>query len=152
MTADANADPSAALQTAMYAALTASSAVTAAFAALSAPVQVFDHVPRGSDGAPTKPYPFVAFGTSQSIGGEPTADCDDETEVFFDIEVWDDATARGQMGAKALASAVKKALGKVLTVTGFSVSVGHARDVRHLPEQHGVARSIVTLRYLMDPA
>jgi hypothetical protein len=112
---------------------------------------VFDHVPRGSDGRPTKAYPFVAFGSAQDVPASPTNECDAECEAFLDVECWDDAQSRGHTGAKALAAAVTVAAARILTVPGWSMTVAGVDTTRHLPEADGVARSVVTLRYLLDP-
>ena len=148
------ADP---VQTAVFAALQGSTGLTAAFAALDVSrtaglLPIYDNVPRGTDGRPTKPYPFVAFGAGQDVPASPTNDCDAEVEAFLDIEVWDDASTRGKTGAKKLAAAVLVAAARLLTVPGWSMTVAGSENLRHLPIADGVARSVVTLRYLLDPA
>lgn len=146
-----NPTPEADVQRALFALLPEAGPVVAAFAD-KGPVQLFDYVPRGSDGKPTKPYPFMAFGSAQSNGGENPGECDDEQEVYQDVEVWDDATKRGGMGAKVIASAVRQVAAVPLTVDGFTCTLGQGVTIRHLPEIEGVSRSVVTLRYLLDPA
>jgi len=146
-----NPTPEAAVQRALFALLPGAAPVVAAFAD-KGPVQIFDYVPRGADGRPTKPYPFMAFSTAQSVGGENPDDCDDEQEVFQDIEVLDDATKRGKMGTKELCSAVRQVAAKPLAVAGFNCTLGQAVTIRHFDPDDGVARSIVTLRYVLDPA
>lgn len=144
--------PNAAVQKAIFAALTAPSGpVATAFLAIPAQLQVFDYVPRGANGLPTKPYPFLAFGPSQSVRGEDQ-DCDMETEAYKDVEVWDDAVKRGSMGVQALADAIAAAAGGVLTIAGWTCTAGQVQTIRSLPIADGVARSIVTLRYTLDPA
>lgn len=148
------ADP---VQTAVFAALQGSTGLTAAFAAMGIPrvaglLPVYDHVPRGTNGAPTKPYPFVALGNGQDVPASPTNDCDAEVEHFLDVEVWDDASTRGHTGAKKLAAAVVVAAARILAPVGWSMTVAGVQNLRHLPIADGVARSVVTLRYLLDPA
>lgn len=148
--------PSDAVQTAVYGALQGSTGLTAAFAALGVQrvrglLPVFDNVPRGSDGTPTQNYPFVALADGQDVPASPTNDCDAEIEHFLDVECWDDANARGKTGAKRLAAAVVVAAARILPVTGWAMTVAGVENVRHLPIADGVARSVVTLRYLMDP-
>lgn len=145
-----------AVQTAAFAALQGSTGLASAFAAMGVVrvdglLPVFDHVPRGADGSPNKRYPFVAFGSAQDVPASPTNECDAEVEAFLDVEVWDDASSRGRTGAKRLAAAVVVACARILTVTGFSMTVAGTESVRHFDEANGVARSVVTLRYLMDP-
>lgn len=148
------ADP---VQIALFAALQGSTGLSAAFTALG--VQkvaglwpIYDHVPRGADGAPNKPYPFGVIGSAQDVPASPTNDCDAEVEHFPEVEWWDDASARGHTGTKKLAAASVVAAARILPVTGWLMSVAGAESVRHLPEADGVARSVVTLRYLLDPA
>lgn len=146
-----------AVQTAVFAALQGSTGLAAAFLALGVPrvgglLPVYNNVPRNpSGGAPTKPYPFVAFGDAQDVPASPTNDCDAEIETFITLEVWDDAQARGQTGAKRLAAAAVVAAARILTVPGWSMTVAGLETSRHLPIADGVARSVVTLRYLLDP-
>lgn len=146
-----NPTPEAQVQRALFALIPGASPVVASFAG-KGPVQLFDYVPRGADGKPSKPYPFMAFGSAQSNGGENPDDCDDEQEVYQDVEIWDDAVKRGSIGAKDIASAVRQVAAVPLTVAGFTCTLGQAVTIRHLPEIEGVARSVVTLRYLLDPA
>ncbi len=148
------ADP---VQTAVYAALQGSTGLGAVFTALG--VQkvgnlwpIYDNVPRGSDGKPTKPYPFGVLGQAQDVPASPTNDCDAEVEHFLDLEWWDDASARGKTGAKKLAAAGVVAAARLLTIPGWSMTVAGSENLRHLPIADGVARSVVTLRYLLDPA
>ena len=148
--------PAEPVQTAVYAALQGSTGLTAVFAALGVSrvgglLPVFDNVPRGSDGLPTRGYPFVALGDGQDVPASPTNDCDAEVEHFIDVECWDDANARGKTGAKRLAAAVVIAAARILPVTGWNITVAGSDGSRHLPIADGVARSVVTLRYLMDP-
>lgn len=143
--------PDEAVQRAVFAALTASAAVTAAFAG-KGPVQIFDYVPRDTTGKVTKPYPFLAFGSAQGVPAGPDNECDAQTEAFLDVECWDDAVKRGSVGAKQLSSAVAQAAGHILTFTGWTCTEAQVQTIRSLPEVNGVARSIVTLRYLLDPA
>jgi hypothetical protein len=148
--------PAGPVQTAVYAALQGSTGLTAAFAALGVSrvaglLPVFDYVPRGADGRPTRSYPFVAFADAQDVPASPTNDCDAEIEHFVTVEAWDEAEARGHTGAKSLAAAVVVAAARILTIPGWSMTVAGVESVRHLPIADGVARSVVTLRYLMDP-
>lgn len=145
------------VQTAVYAALQGSTGLAAAFAAMGVSkvgglLPVYDNVPRNaSSGMPTKPYPFVAFGDAQDVPASPTNDCDAEIEAFITVEVWDDANARGKTGAKKLAAAVVVAAARLLTIPNWSMTVAGVESSRHLPIADGVARSVVTLRYLLDP-
>lgn len=148
--------PASPVQTAVFNALQGSTGLTAAFAFLGVSrvggkLPVFDHVPRGADGYPTQRYPFVAFGSAQDVPSSPTNECDAECEAFLDVECWDDAQTRGRTGSKRLAEAVVVAAGRELPVEGWAMTVAGVESVRHLPEADGVARSVVTLRYLLDP-
>lgn len=150
--------PAAPVQEAVYAALQGSTGLTAVFASLGVSrvkglLPVFNHVPRGSDGRPTQGYPFVAISNAQDVPASPTNECDAECEHFLDVECWDDAQTRGSMGAKRLSAAVIVAAARdSLVVAGWSLTVAGVESIRHLPEADGVARSVVTLRYLLDPA
>lgn len=150
--------PAGPVQTAVYAALQGSTGLTAAFAALGVQrsgglLPVFDNVPRGADGLPNRQYPFVAFSDAQDVPASPTNPCDAECEHFLDVEAWDDAATRGHTGTKRLAAAVVVAAARDnLPVAGWSLTVAGVETVRHLPIADGVARSVVTLRYLLDPA
>lgn len=144
--------PAAAVQPAVFKALKDGAAVAAVFASLDAPVQVFDYAPRDVTGKVTKSYPFLAFGPAQIVPAGAANDCDGEVEAFQDVEVWDDAVKRGAMGAKRLGDAVAADAGRILVFTGWSCSEAQVQTIRSLPEVNGVARSIVTLRYLLDPA
>lgn len=150
--------PAAPVQEAVYAALQGSTGLTAVFASLNRPrvsglLPVFNYVPRGPDGTPTQQYPFVAISNAQDVPASPSNPCDAECEHFLDVECWDDAQTRGSMGAKRLAAAVVTAAARDnLTVSGWSLTVAGVENVRHLPIGDGVARSVVTLRYLLDPA
>lgn len=150
--------PAAPVQEAVYAALQGSTGLTAVFASMSRPrvsglLPVFNHVPRGVDGKPNVQYPFVAIANAQDVPASPTNECDAECEHFLDVECWDDAQTRGSMGAKRLAAAVVVAAARDnLPITGWSLTVAGVENVRHLPIADGVARSVVTLRYLLDPA
>jgi len=148
--------PAEPVQTAVYAALQGSTGLTAAFAALGVSrvaglLPIYDNVPRGANGFPTKPYPFGVLGNSQDVPSGPTNDCDAEVEHYLDVEWWDDANARGKTGAKKLAAASIVAAARILTIPGWLMSVAGVENVRHLPIADGVARSVVTLRYLLDP-
>lgn len=144
-------------QTAVFAALQGSTGLAAVFTALGVQKAgglwpIYDNVPRSAaSGAPTKPYPFLAFGDGQDVPASPTNECDAEVETFITIEIWDDANARGKTGVKKLAAAVVVAAARILTVPGWSMTVAGVETSRHLPIADGVARSVVTLRYLMDP-
>lgn len=148
------ADP---VQVAVFAALQGSTGLAAVFAALGVSKvaglwPIYDNVPRGADGKPTKPYPFGVLGAAQDVPASPTNECDAEVEHFLDLEWWDDANARGKTGAKKLAAAGLVAAARLLTVPGWSMTVAGSENLRHLPIADGVARSVVTLRYLLDPA
>jgi|GEM_PF-2691115 len=145
------------VQTAVYAALQGSTGLAAVFATMGVQkvgglLPVYDNVPRNpSTGMPTKSYPFLAFGDGQDVPASPTNDCDAEVETFITVEAWDDANARGKTGAKKLAAAIVVAAARILTVPGWSMTVAGVDSSRHLPIADGVARSVVTLRYLLDP-
>lgn len=150
-----SADPAYELQKAIWAIATTSPgnadllALAESFGAED--VFLYDKLPRGDDGLPTVPYPFGELQDIQVVRREPQAGCDDEMEAFATVVWWDEAEDRGKTGAQRLASEFGKLAGQVLSVTGFSVSVGHVQDVRHQPIRDGVARSVLTLRYLLDP-
>lgn len=149
--------PADAVQTAVFAALQGSTGLTAAFASMGVSrvgglLPIYDHVPRGADGKPTRAYPFVAFSDAQDVPASPTNDCDAEVEHYLTVEAWDDASSRGKTGAKKLSAAVVVAAARLLTIPGWSMTVAGSENLRHLPEADGVARSVVTLRYLLDPA
>lgn len=148
------ADP---VQKAVFAALQGSTGLAAVWADLGVQkvagvFPIYDNVPRNAQtGVPTKPYPFLAFGDGQDVPASPTNDCDAEIETFITVEAWDDANARGKTGAKKLAAALVVAAARILTMPGWSMTVAGVESSRHLPIADGVARSVVTLRYLLDP-
>lgn len=145
------------VQTAVFAALQGSTGLAAVWADLGVTKRkglwpIYDNVPRSSAGGPpTEPYPFLAFGDGQDVPASPTNECDAEIETFITVEAWDDANARGKTGAKKLAAALVVAAARILTVPGWSMTVAGVESSRHLPIADGVARSVVTLRYLLDP-
>lgn len=148
------ADPAYELQKAIFAAATAAgtTAIRTLVTGFGADdVMVYDNLPRGEDGLPTVGYPFFEIQDIQIVRDEYQEDCDDEMEAFVTIVAWDEAVARGKTGAERMASEFGKACGRVLSVSGFSCSVGHVRDVNHQPIRDGIARSVLTLRYLLDP-
>lgn len=149
--------PAAPVQNAVYAALQGSAGLAAVFSSLGVSKKaglwpIYDDVPRGADGKPNVPYPFGVIGNGQDVPASPTNECDGEVEHYRDLEWWDEAQTRGKTGAQRLASASSVACARILPVAGWVMSVAGTDTVRHLPIADGVARSVVTLRYLLDPA
>lgn len=105
--------------------------------------RIFDRVPAD----PT--FPYIAIGEEQLI--DDGNSCFDAYEVFVTLQCWSRAVGKTQ--AKDLAATVIDALNQPLAVTGFTCVEGHFRDASTLTERDGLTeRTILTFRYLLDPA
>ena len=92
-------DPSLPVQAAVYAALTGSAAMAAAFG--GAP-RVFDRVPQDETGRITAAFPYVAIGEDQ-VTSEADA-CHDASSIFVTVHVW--SREVGKVEAKTIMAAV----------------------------------------------
>jgi hypothetical protein len=93
------ASPSLELQGAIIAALKGTSPAIAAD-------RIYDHVPRGTNGAITASFPFVAFANWQEVTDDVL--CIPGAEVFVTIDVW--SRGVGMVEAHRIAAEVKAAL------------------------------------------
>jgi hypothetical protein len=139
-------DPSLPVQAAVYAALTGSAALTAAFG--DAP-RVYDRVPQDETGRVTAAFPYVAIGEDQ-VTSEADA-CHDASSIFVTVHVW--SRKVGKVEAKTIMAAVCEALDVKLAVAGFGV-IGHEVETgpQHLTDADGLtSHSVVTFRYRLAP-
>lgn len=131
--------PGAALQRAVYSALSTSVDVTAAFGA--AP-RIYDRVP------PTFTLPYINLGELQVIDD---THCEAAWEAFVTTHVWSEAV--GKQEAERIADAVGAALDTELEIAGFRCVHFEHRDTRTLTEPDGLTtHAVLTHRYLIDQA
>ena len=131
-------DPSFALQTALYASLTAANV-------LPSGVNVYDDVPENAE------TPYVSLGDCQILPDK--AACIDGVEAYPILNIW--STASGYKEAKTIAAAILARLDdkpENLSVSGFSVIVIEIEDYRTLRDPDGITRHIpLTFRVLLSP-
>lgn len=95
------ASPSWELQVAIVTRLKADATLTALIG-----VRVYDHVPRGADGAVTADFPFVGIAGSDELQDDAT--CQTGYEITMNLDVW--SRKPGFVEAKQIAHAVVKSL------------------------------------------
>lgn len=145
-------DPSGPLQTALIAFLKADAGVQAA---MTQPVpKVYDVPPSNA----AKPY--LTIGDHDLL--PDTAEGLEATETDANIHVWSLTTPPGQAEAKAVAAAVQAALcpgdggadPPAMAVEGFRLTDAILVRARHMldPADGKTAHSIVTIRFLLEPA
>lgn len=130
---------SAALQSAIIAALKASGAVAAALG-----TRIYDNAPDKAL------YPHLTLGPSQEL--DDSAECIDGSECFQQIDIW---TREGgsQLGAKEICGAVKKALhGADLALADpFTLVLIEVESFRVMGDpDEKIAHGIVNVRALID--
>jgi hypothetical protein len=102
------------------------------------------------DQPPEKPvFPYVSIGEDEIVDASTT--CDVAFEAYVTVHCW--SRARGKPELKRCAAAVYDALNVPLAMTAWTVSEVIFDHTRHQRDPDGVTEhSIVTFRYLIDPA
>lgn len=139
-------EPSAAVQGALYSALTNDSVLTTL---LGGAKRVFDIVP------PNPPVRYITIGEDQTLDEGNLCD-PDIFEHFSTIHVWCRAEEAGQavgrIEAKNIAGRAREIL-KRLTPAGFSVKRASCERLDHLRDPDGLtAHSVLTMRFLITVA
>lgn len=139
-------DPALALLRAMEAALRASPAVASAMGGaarvycMSAPHDA--------------PFPHIVIGEDQVIGED--TECLASSEVYSTLHIWsrvEDDVSASRAEALTIAGAIRSMMRTYLTLEGFQNTVQGFEDARHLVDADGLtAHSVVTFRFLLDPA
>jgi hypothetical protein len=134
-------DPSVALQTALYAALTSPGTLPASVGG-----RVYDGIPQNAT------TPYVSMGDCQVLPDK--AGCIDGAECYPIIDVW--STYNGYKEAKTIAAAILSALDdrpENLTVSGFDVIVFELEQYQPLRDPDGITRRVsLTFRALLTPS
>jgi len=134
--------PDAALQQAIFSALTESQAVLAALGGTDAARRVYDRVPT------RYVLPYITIGEIQILDD---THCDAAWEAFVTTHVWSDKV--GKPEAQLIAGAVGEALNTELTLPGFICVDWAFRDRRYITEPDGLTtHGVNTHRYLIDQA
>lgn len=136
-------EPGAAVQGAVYSALTIDSALTAL---LGGQKRVFDIVP------PNPPVRYITIGEDQTLD-EGSLCGPDMFEHFSTIHVWARAEEPGQtvgrIQAKNIASRAREVL-RGMSVPGFTVHSATCERIDHLRDPDGLtAHSVLTMRFLI---
>lgn len=133
-------DPSSALQTAIYAAITATGILPAVVGN-----RVYDAVPQNAQ------TPYVSMGDCQVLPDK--SGCIDGAECYPIIDVW--STYSGYKEAKTIAAAVVAALDdkpEALMVAGFDVIVFELDTYQPLRDPDGITRRVsLTFHALLSP-
>ncbi|MGE0828942.1 MAG: DUF3168 domain-containing protein [Hyphomonadaceae bacterium] len=139
-----SADPAAALQRAVFAALSDS----------PAGLRVFDRIPQPNPNEAEAAYrrrvqmPYVTIGDDDII--DDSNACFAASEAFVTVHVWSGAV--GKMEAKAIGGAVRDALSVELAIDGFICTEAEFRDARYFTDPDGVTtHGVLSFRYLIDP-
>lgn len=109
----------------------------------TAGTRVYDHVPRGSNGAITAQFPCIALGGGSS---DPVdEECHDRTETTITIDFW--SRAVGFPEAKTAATTIRAALHEQpLAVTGHTVDRMRVDRIDYIRDPDGVtSRARLTL-------
>lgn len=138
-------DPALALQNAVEAALRGSAALAGT---MGGTVRLYPMA--APDGAP---FPHLTIGEDQIVDDE--TECLASSEAFTTVHVWarveNDVTA-SRADAKAIAGAIRAAINRSLTVTGFVVVECRFQTARHLTDpDRRTAHSVVEHKLLIDP-
>src|SRR5690606_16412441 len=101
----------------------------------TAETRVYDHVPRGSNGAVTATFPYIALGGGSS---DPVdEECHDRTETTITIDFW--TRAVGFPEAKTAAAIIRTALHEQpLTVAGHAVDRMRVDRIDYIRDPDGV--------------
>ena len=143
-------DPAYAVQAGVFAALTASPAMIAAFAGVP---RVYDTVPLAPDGTiDTGKFPYVTIGDDQLLPG-PVNSNTDPSEIWVKVEVWSRPQAiLDNSEVKLIAGAVRAALDASIPLIAHDVDTHAFHGARYLREPDGLTRrAIVTIRYRTTP-
>jgi hypothetical protein len=134
------AEPSAAMQKAIYDVL---------MAEFSDWIGVYDLVP------PNSPFPYITIGDDQAL--DAGVSCEpDMWEYFHTLHVWSRATLLGVGGGRVEAKTIAGYVREILKVTppapaGFNVLFSQCERTDHLRDPDGLsAHSIVTMRFLIS--
>jgi hypothetical protein len=134
-------EPSAALQRAIYSALTGNSAITGLVGQ-----RIFDRVT--SDAT----FPYVRIGLDQSVAEDQ--DCVEEcVEVFAQIDVF--SRAQGKIEAKNISGAIVRALNASTVIISDSYELQDFRytDTRFLDDPDGLStHAVLSFRALVETA
>ena len=140
----ADPDPSAAMQVAVFVALTGSASLQA-LVGLDPETQLVRAYDRPPDN-PTFPYLTIADGHVVNDWAEGI----EGSEVYQDVHVW--SRAVGHVEAKTIASAVRAAMCQLLQPVGHRIVVFEYVNTRHMTDPDGVtAHSVVSVRYSTEP-
>lgn len=135
-------EPSAAVQAAIYSALSGDSTLSAL---TGGQARIFDMVP------PNQAFPYLTIGEDQSLDEGNTCELD-IFEHFATIHVWSRSAIVGRVEAKNIANRAREVL-KTLSVTGFTVNRASCERLDHLRDPDGVtAHSVLTMRFLLTVA
>lgn len=133
-------DPALAIQTAVEAALRASTDLKAA---MGGTVRLYDRVSEGA------PFPYITIGEDQILSDE--ADGYDGSEAFVTLHAWSRAVGKAEI--KAMVGAVRKALNVALDLGAEHRCTEHEyQGARYLRDPDGLTEhAVITLRYLTEP-
>ena len=140
-----NADPSFAIQAAVYSALTGSADLTALIAG-----RVYDSVPINAAGQVTATFPYVTIGDDQIVGDQDGVH--DTSDAHIQVEAW--SRAGGYPEVKKIAGAIRAALSQPLDLTGngHRVVTGTFLSTMLRREPDGLTRrAIVMFRLITQP-
>jgi hypothetical protein len=132
-------EPSLALQRGIYAALIASSGITALIGA-----RVYDRV------SPTAAFPYVRLGTDQTVS-DPQDCVEESVEVFSQVDVF--SRTQGKVEAKNIAGEIVRTL-KVENIpieNGYELQELHHADTRFLDDPDGLStHAVLSFRALVE--
>jgi hypothetical protein len=136
------AEPSLAMQRAIYDALTADLLLAEV---MGGAVRVYDLVPADAS------FPYITIGDDQAL--DAGVSCEpDMWEYFSTIHVWSRATiGAGRIEAKFIAGLTREILKTPPAAPGFNVHLSQCERLDHLRDPDGLsAHSIVTMRFLIS--
>lgn len=140
-------DPSAAMQAAIYAKLTASSGLAAA---MGGAVRAYDKIPA----APV--YPYIRIGDDQALDGGRSNSCSDGWDFVVTLHIFSRHANAPRMEAKAIANQALQAIGTLATPpapAGYLVKEIEFGQSRAYFEADGLtAHGIASVTYLLREA
>ena len=136
-------DPCHALQSAMYATLTADAGLQAIPA--SGVVKIFDRVS-------SEIFPFIRIGEDRAVPND--SECGSSTDVYSTVRVY--SRAIGKIEAKKIAARVRFLLTKESTsgfaVTGYRMPIGFCEGYSLEEHEDGLTtQAIIEFRYKLNP-
>lgn len=149
-------DPAADLLLVTIGAIRADAGVAAEFEGRA--VEVWETAPSRAPGAEgSQGYPFVEVPTIEA-NFEEFLDCDDSSEAFAHVHVYDRIAADGS-GGKPRAMKIAARIGRLFAaeggfeaIAGFRVVLAELTSTRHFTESDGLtAHSILLFRLLLEP-